>query len=100
MDTKEHCHVEPIEKTASQEELQQQNQVLLSVLGMGCPNCAARVRNSILNLHGVISADVDHVRGLAKVSYNPQLTDVGALTGAVARAGNDGRHEYRALALS
>lgn len=41
----ENCHVEPLQKTATPEEQQATTSALLAVGGMGCPNCAARVRN-------------------------------------------------------
>lgn len=63
---------------------------------MGCPNCSSRVRNSLLAVHGVVEADVRHTHGAAQVYYNPTLTTTGELVAAVARAGGDGRHEYRA----
>jgi copper chaperone CopZ len=66
---------------------------------MGCPNCAARVRNSLLGLKGVTEADVDHLTGTADVEFNPNLVEVSALLEAVAGAGADGRHRYRAFRL-
>lgn len=92
----EQCHVEPRKKTATMEEKQSTTLVLLAVKGMGCTNCAARVQNSLLQINGVVAAIVDHVYGLAQVIYNPGMTDQQALIDAVSRAGNDGRHEYRA----
>jgi copper chaperone CopZ len=96
----ENCHVEPLQKTATAEEQQTTTSALLAVWGMGCPNCAARVRNSLLAVHGVIDAKVDHNIGMADVVFNPSLTAIPALIDAVARAGGDGRHEYRARSLS
>jgi copper chaperone CopZ len=96
----ENCHVEPLQKTATSEEQQTTTSALLAVWGMGCPNCAARVRNSLLALHGVNNAEVDHTIGMAEVVFNPNLTAIPALIEAVARAGGDGRHEYRARSLS
>ncbi len=92
----ENCHVDPIQKTATAEEQQNVTTARLAVWGMGCPNCAARVRNSLISLAGVVDAYVDHNAGLAQVSFNPNFTNVRALIDAVARAGGDGRHEYRA----
>ena len=66
---------------------------------MGCPNCAARVRNSLIALTGVVEAYVDHTAGMAQVNFNPNLTNLPALVEAVAQAGGDGRHEYRAQLL-
>ena len=92
----ENCHVEPIRKTATSDEQQTVTTALLAVWGMGCPNCAARVRNSLIALTGVVEAYVDHTAGMAQVNFNPNLTSLPALVEAVAQAGGDGRHEYQA----
>ena len=92
----ENCHVEPLHKTATAEEQQTTTAALLAVEGMGCLNCAARVRNSLLSLTGVVEAQVVLDLALADVIYNPNLTGIPALVNAVAQAGGDGRHEYRA----
>lgn len=93
----ENCHVEPVEKVATADERQKIETVVLAVSGMGCPNCANRVHNSLISLQGVVDAYVDHTAGAAQVNFNPDLASVEALIGAVASAGgNDGRHEYGA----
>ena len=92
----DHCHVEPLRKQVSAEEINEAQMATLSVEGMGCVNCAARVRNSLLRLEGVVSANIDLARGVAFVDYVPSRTNPEALIRAVAAAGNDGRHEYRA----
>ncbi|MBI5567710.1 MAG: heavy-metal-associated domain-containing protein [Chloroflexi bacterium] len=94
------CHVEPLQKIATREEQQSTTLIRLSVQGLGCPNCAARVRNSLLALKGITEAEVDHLTGTADVEFNPSLVTIPALCEAVARAGNDGRHRYRAFSLS
>lgn len=96
----ETCHVEPIHKMVTVEEQQATALIRLGVQGMGCPNCAARVRNGLLALNGVTEAEVDHLTSLAAVEFNPNLVAVSALIQAVAQAGNDGRHRYRAFDLS
>lgn len=93
------CHVDPLQKTATLEERQHLTTTTLTVSGMGCPNCAARVRNGLLSLDGVVEAYVNHTLGLAQVDFNPNLTNMSALVAAVARAGGDGRHEYRATPI-
>lgn len=98
MDT--HCHVEPLEKTATAEERADVQTALLAIQGMGCPNCAARVRNSLLALHGVVEAQIVLEIGMAEVTFNPNLTPLPALVDAVARAGGDGRHHYRARVVN
>ena len=92
----DNCHVDPVQKTPTVEERQKVQTILLIVRGMGCPNCAARVRNSLLSLNGVIDASVDYMAGMAQVDFNPDLAIIPALIDAVAQAGGDGRHEYRA----
>ena len=96
----ENCHVEPIQKVASADDLTEAHIVGLSVQGMGCINCATRVRNSLLALDGVVSADVDWERGLALVDYVPAKTSVDAVLLAVAAAGNAGHHNYHAQVIS
>ena len=67
---------------------------------MGCPNCATRVRNSLLSLDGVYGVDVYLNMAMAEVSYDRRRVSGEALMNAVARAGNDSRHEYRAQLIS
>ena len=96
----EQCRVEPIQKVASVDELSEAHIAALAVSGMGCVNCGTRVRNSLLALDGVVSADVDWERGLALVDYVPAMTNVDTLLHAVATAGNDGYHTYHAQVIS
>jgi copper chaperone CopZ len=93
------CHVEPIQKETMPDERKDLTSVDLAVWGMGCPNCAARVRNSLLALTGVVEADVDHTTGIVFVEYSPELVSMPSLLQAVAQAGNDGRHKYVAMLL-
>ena len=93
----ENCFVEPIYKDlVPPEQLQKADKATLIVWGMGCPNCANRVRNSLLSLEGVYGVDVYLNMALAEVSYNREKTQPTELVAAVSRAGNDGHHEYRA----
>ena len=95
----ENCHVVPVQKNATDAERQFESMAALRIWGMGCPNCAARVRNSLISLKGVIDAEVDHVSGTAQVIYNPALVQTQDLLTAVKQAGGDGRHEYGAQLL-
>ncbi len=92
----ENCYVEPIDKTASTDQIRKANSALLTVRGMGCENCATRVRNSLLSLDGVYRVDVYLNMAMAEVSFDSQKVPAKMLLEAVSRAGNDGRHEYRA----
>ena len=96
----ESCYVEPINKTASADQLRKADSALLAVRGMGCENCATRVRNSLLALDGVYTADIYLNMAMAEVSFDSQKVSAQMLVEAVTRAGNDGRHECRAELVS
>ncbi|RLT33159.1 MAG: heavy-metal-associated domain-containing protein [Chloroflexi bacterium] len=66
---------------------------------MGCPNCALRVRDSLLQIDGVLDARVTLERGLAQV-FDPATVQPDRLPAAVAAAGDDGRHRYLAQVLA
>ena len=92
----ENCYVEPIYRTASSDQIQNADNATLAVWGMGCENCITRVRNSLLSLDGVYGVDVYLNMALAEVSYDSKKISAVELVDAVSRAGNDGRHKYRA----
>src|SRR5574339_613157 len=93
----ENCYVEPVYKDlVPAEQLQKADKATLIVWGMGCPNCATRVRNSLLALNGVYGVDVYLNMAVAEVSYGSQKIRPTEFAAAIAKAGNDGRHEYRA----
>jgi copper chaperone CopZ len=96
----DHCQVDAIEKESSANDVNDAIIVRLAVDGMGCVNCGTRVRNSLLALEGVVSADVDWQSGLALVDYVPAKTTIDTLVFAVATAGNDGQHNYRAQPIA
>jgi len=97
----DNCHVEPIYKdTISAEKLRNADNALLAVWGMGCENCAMRVRNSLLSVEGVFGVDVYLNMAMAEVRYDGKKVLPETLVTAVADAGNDGRHEYRAQLVS
>ncbi|MCC7478283.1 heavy-metal-associated domain-containing protein [bacterium] len=66
---------------------QAQLTAVLAVTGMHCGGCAGKVKAALLELDGVSSAEVSHIKGSAVVSYDPQKTSVGALSEAVKAAG-------------
>ncbi len=93
----ENCYVEPIYKNSiSAYQLQKADKATLIVWGMGCENCATRVRNSLLSLDGVYGVDVYLNMAVAEVNYDREKTSPKELVAAVSRAGNDGRHKYQA----
>ena len=96
----EECHVDAVHKSPSFEEQREQIVTMLAVEGMGCQNCVKRVRNGLLQVYGVVSADVDLAAARARVVYNPRLVQPKHLQHAVADAGAAVRHEYRATIIA
>ena len=92
----QNCHVEPIQKTVLESVLRNADTILLAVSGMGCPNCAARVRNGLVSLDGVHHAEIYLEAGIVEVYFDGSKVTLEMLINAVAAAGNDGRHHYEA----
>ena len=92
----ENCYVEPIYKSSSADQIRNADSALLAIWGMGCENCATRVRNSLLALEGVYGVDIYLNMALAEVRYDSRKVPAEMLVEAVSRAGSDGRHAYRA----
>jgi len=76
------------------------NLTAIQIEGMDCAYCAARVRDALTALDGVVSAAVDWQQGLAIVDYIPEKTNGDALVCAVAGAGENGRQCYRAKIIA
>ncbi len=73
--------------------------IRLVVAGMGCPNCATRVRNALLSVDGVAEAHVNLVPSVGRVLYDGELVTTEQLIAAVAAAGEGTHHEYSAKPL-
>ncbi len=92
-------HVEPNAEPVDADASKGSAVALLGILGMRCPRCAARVRNSLLHRPGVFRAAVDLTRGLVRASYDPRRAEVSDLLATVEAAGSDGWHNYRATLI-
>jgi len=90
------CRVEPVEKPLDEAALANASTVYLTVQGMGCPRCAMSVRNGLLQLDGVLAAEIFLTDGLAVAAYDPARVTASDLIAAVAAAGGDGHHHYQA----
>ena len=90
------CHVEPVEKPLDEAALANSSTVYLVIQGMGCPRCAMRVRNGLLELDGVLAVEVFLEESMAVAAFDPERVETGELIAAVAAAGGDGRHHYQA----
>lgn len=96
----DNCYVEPIQKSALDHVIQSADRILLIISGMGCPNCATRVRNGLLLLDGVHDAEVLLNMRMAEVYFDEKKVSAEMLIQAVAGAGNHGRHNYLAQAIT
>ena len=74
----------PISQTAQAAETQT---VTLDVTGMTCGTCPITVKYSLKKVPGVIDASADFDSKTATVTFDPDKTDVTALTAATANAG-------------
>lgn len=92
----EDCHVEPINRQVDRDALAKSDVAFLAVAGMGCPNCAIRVRNALFGVEGVLYVDVSLGLGMAAVAFQPEKVESGALLIAVISAGDRVGHHYRA----
>lgn len=92
------CQVPAIEKPVDSGALESVASALLGVMGMGCPNCAMRVRNALISEAGVLAVEIELRSGLARVAYDPGRATGRTLLAAVAAAGDD-RHCYQAVLL-
>lgn len=97
-DANEHgCYVAPVHKETDPQRIRGRAFARLALSGLGCPNCAARVRNALLSLDGVIEADVTLAPQQATVTFDPTQADPDQLTAAVHWAGIASRHRYRSV---
>ncbi len=93
------CHVVPVEKPASQGDCEEAKIVMLAVDGMGCPNCATRIRNSLTGLDGVLEAYVYQNLQLTEVVFDPRSAGPIDFVRAVSSAGDDGQRTYQARVI-
>ncbi len=96
MDHDSNCHVEMIHKPFDETDVSAISKASLLVSGMGCHNCAIRVRNALLQLNGVNWVDVDLENGRAQVAYDATRISPDQFMPAVATADPQGRHHYQA----
>ena len=92
--------VTPSQEPANPEELAQTETAFLLVRGIGCPACALRVRNGLLQIDGVVAADVVLSHGLAKVWYDPKAVQPESLAARLPALADDAGHHYTAHLLA
>lgn len=64
-----------------------EQRVTLRIEGMTCQHCVAAVKNALMGVPGVTSAEVDLQAGRANVTLDPQRAAVEDLVEAVTDAG-------------
>ena len=58
----------------------------MTIKGMMCGHCEARVRTALEGMQGVEVLEVSNLKGIARVKVSPAVTD-GAMKTAVEKAG-------------
>lgn len=96
----DNCQVLPLDKPASLQQLAEAATAFFLISGMGCSTCATRVRNGLLQIEGVVAADVILNRHLARVWYNPEVLQPESLPARLPAVTADGRHHYTAHLLA
>lgn len=100
MNTNGNCHVDRVSREQDRTMVGDPGIATLVVAGMGCPACVNRVYNAIALTDGVIDVDVSLETAIARVVFDAGRVDTDRLVAAVAAAGHDGRHNYRALPVA
>ncbi len=93
------CCVRPIEPKSAPHGLVTAG-IRLVIAGMGCPNCAMRVRNALLSVDGVAEAYVKLVPSVSRVLYDGERVTTEQLIAVVAAAGGGPHHEYCARTMT
>ena len=93
------CHVEDLEKPVDEDALRQSSLAIMAISGMGCPTCATRVRNGLLERPGVVRVIVRLEKGLAWVNFDSAAVTPEGLAEAVSRAGRASKHVYRGVVV-
>ena len=90
------CHVDAISRNVdlTSIDIEGVKVAYLSVEGMGCANCATRVRNGFLRLNGFLAASVSLEEESAVVAYDPREVTLRQLLRAVNKSGTGGKHRY------
>jgi copper chaperone CopZ len=91
------CRVDPAAPRAAPGELEGADSIHLSVVGMGCPNCANRIRNALLARGGVVDVTIDLPAALARVWYAAAEVTPAEMVAVVRDAGEGSHHQYLAV---
>jgi Cu+-exporting ATPase len=62
-------------------------EIFLSIGGMGCAACCARIEKALLQLNGIKSASVDLASEKAAVVYDPEILQLSSIKEAITDEG-------------
>ena len=93
------CRHIPVAPRATSEERRNADLMDFGIAGMGCVNCANRIRNALLGVAGVVDVAIDLPAALARVWYRKALVGVREIADAVGSAGEDTHHRYLAVPI-
>jgi len=88
------CWVDPMSKVWDPAVVANARAACLTISGMGCANCATRVRNSLLKIDGVHVVEIAIQDGLAVVAFDRVKVQPVDLVKAVGEAGDGRTHRY------
>jgi copper chaperone CopZ len=86
--------VDPVPGRGTEEERRRATVQHMAIAGMGCPNCANRIRNALTATRGLVDVDVDLPGALATVWYRPEGVGVADVTRTIEAAGEGTHHRY------
>jgi len=75
------------EEDLSVEELEGLEEYEITINGMTCANCEAKVKEALLKCSGVKTAWVSHIVGNAVIEANVDMIDVNEIIAAIEKAG-------------
>lgn len=61
----------------------------IAISGMSCKGCANSIKNLLIALEGVNSAEVDFDQSQANINFNPQQISIEEIISAIESAGFD-----------
>lgn len=86
--------VDPIASKAAAETLSGAQSVDLAIAGMGCSNCANRIRNALLAIPPVLEVRVNVPSSLAHVWYDGSRIGIAEIVAAVGVIGETTHHRF------
>jgi copper chaperone CopZ len=61
--------------------------VVINVKGMTCTGCEETITENVTSLGGIISSEVSHIDGIARIEFDSTLTTIRDFTNAIEKSG-------------